>query len=197
MVYWFSVSPSCFPRSVLCLRGLAGCSLLLSEVSQLFLEPSWPLFNATSLFTWWLAIEECSLWASLPLSLLSWSRREGVVTSNLHPTTSCQRWLRNKPKNSLTVEGVKLCFWSWLCWGRWKEVRCWLWGMAKLALGTAEGSEIQPFSFFFLMPSWRYLLSEQPYFFQSCGDLIVILSPPVYVKEDSSFQQCRTQVGKV
>jgi len=65
-----------------CLGGLTGCTLLLTEVPQPFLELAQPLFNAVSL--WPASLGGLSLSSAhfehLPLSILCRSRREGAVS---------------------------------------------------------------------------------------------------------------------
>lgn len=113
LVCWWSVSPFWFLRSMFCLRGLAGFSLLLSEVSQSF----WNLHDhCLMLFLSCLLHLIVCHWRVLTLSISHpepaqliqrrWSG--GLPLWRLHPTTSCQRRLRHKPKNSLTAEGVML-----------------------------------------------------------------------------------------
>lgn len=101
-----SVSPLWSSTSLFCLWGLTICYLFLNEVSQPFLEFLQPLFNALSLacLSWWPAIKHCSLWASLPLSLLSWSKEQEKCTSSLEALPHHVLWKQVKAQNKYSEQ---------------------------------------------------------------------------------------------
>lgn len=167
LVCWCSVSPFWFLWSVFYLRGLAGCSYSSGKFLSLF----WSLHDhCLVLFLSCLLHLVVCHWRMLILSIfppepaqLIQKRWSGHLPLwRLHPTTSCQRRLGHKPRDSLTAEGVSFkCFWSWLCWGRWKEMRCWIWGWQVLLVACRRfrDNSHSPLPFPFLSHAFLKILA--------------------------------------